>query len=132
MSDTLFVVQIFASVIALMASYAFLMSILKREHNTLWLRGEAVLMLLMTGVSLSLYYTNLLNTNNYFAFAASLMLLLALLNALILVVTHRIKMRHDRAIYPEELVPGAKIVGYAAFAAITAHLFLQIAALAWG
>jgi hypothetical protein len=127
----LFTIQIFASLTALIASYAFLMTILKKETNVTWLRGEAVLILLSSGISFGLYYTNILSTTNYLAFISSLLLLISTLLALITVITQKLRMRKDNSAYPEDSIPKAKLMGIVVFGVLTAHLLLEIASLAW-
>jgi len=132
MFDTYFIIQIFASVIALIASYAFLMSLLKRELNTTWIRGEAVLLLITSVISLSLYYPNLFDFSNKFSLSSALFLSLTALISFLIVVTHRFKMRNDKETYPESLIHIAKIAAMVSFATITLHLLFEIASLAWG
>lgn len=52
MSDVTFTVHIFASTVALGASYAILMTILKKDINVAWLKAETLFVLLFTIVTL--------------------------------------------------------------------------------
>lgn len=121
-----------SSVLALTASYAFLMSLLKKEHNTLWLRGEAVVMLLSAGISFGLFYQNIFDTQNFFAFLSVLMLVVGLGVSLAIVILHRLSMKNDSAQYPEKHVHTIMILACSVFTALTTHVFLQLASLAWG
>jgi hypothetical protein len=132
MSDITFSIQVFASVTALIASYAFLMAVLNREPKSVWLRGTSSLMLLSSGISFALYYSNLFSTGAYLAFGSAFFLMLTVLIGLGIVAVHGYKMRSDSAIYPQNLLLTTKVVAITSFTAITIHLLLQIASLGWG
>ncbi|MFT7644378.1 MAG: hypothetical protein ACI9BF_000021 [Candidatus Paceibacteria bacterium] len=132
MPDITFPIQIFSSVTALISSYAFLMAVLNREPKTVWLRGASSLMLLSSGISFALYYSNLFSSDAYLAFGSAAFLLLTVLISLGIAVVHWYEMRSDTLNYPQNLLLTTKVVAVTSFTTITIHLLLQIASLGWG
>ena len=124
------IATIFSSLTAICFSYAFMMSIVKKEHNATWLRGEAVFTLLFTGISFGMYWPALVG-GQFYASLAAVSLLFALGNALGLVILHRMTMQNDKALYPEHSVKTTKLLGSIIFLALVAHLLLLIASFAW-
>lgn len=129
MSDTTFAIQILASTTALCAAYALVMAIIKREPNVLWTRGTAILTLLGTGTAFGFGYSALFGNGNIFHTISMLFLILALGNALALVVVHRFKMS-TAEVYNPQLLYIARVLAFIITISLLLHVGLEFAAIA--
>jgi len=119
------VFALFSALTATCGSYAFLMSIVKKEHNATWLRGEAVLTLLASGLALAVFGKNLF-TSDLWANLTTTVLLLAVGNAFALFLFHHTSMKNDKATYPETIVATTRLLGVITFATLCLFLLLFV------
>lgn len=106
---------IYLTLIALITSYAFMMSILNKTHNLVWLKWESYLTTAVCLILLVICFQPLLRTYSvpFLMFGGSL--ILASINAIILSITH-FKHLSGATEYPETIVTTTKKLGIAIFA----------------
>ncbi len=127
MSDISFTIQIFASTLAVSAAYAILMSILKREVNTNWVKRE-ILIVFLTSVLATGFGLNFFLASGTVGLTSLALLLVGLLCALYGVIIHIMKVP-DSTPYPAMLVSQTRTLGILMFASLTSHLLLELAVL---
>lgn len=126
MSDLSFGIHIFASTIAISAAYAILMSVLKREVNGVWLKGEALTALIASGTALG-FGSSLLFDGDTVAMLSALMLLLGLGNALGLVIVQRLRATGSE--YPPTVAALTRTLGIIMFVSFVTSFLIELAAL---
>ena len=75
MSDLSFGIHILASMVAICGSYAIIMSIIKKEIDVMWVRGEAVITLIGAGISFAVMYTALFGASDVLILLSSFFLI---------------------------------------------------------
>lgn len=122
--------QLVLSMLALSASYALVMSLLKKEVNVKWVRTEAILMLMGSGASLGLAYSWFFGSFNWHLIVSVTMLVIGLSLSLAIVFIHRLTIAKS-ATYPVTLTPILKKLSIGAFTVFLFHMFFEVAAIAW-
>ena len=126
MSSTIFAIHILLTMTAICASYAVLMSALKKKINNTWLWMEVLLALVAASASISLAYTTVLATESMLFGASVVALLLGIGNLLAVLIVLRVR-GHDVETYSPQTIQIVRILGSIAFAATLTHFFLEIA-----
>jgi hypothetical protein len=125
MPDTLFIIHLVSATTAVIASYALLMSLLQREINMLWTRGESILALMAAGAALGTGY--MLITASALYTISILLLLLGLILAFSIVVFHRFLQKTET--YSEIELRRMRIATIVLFGVFIFELFTLFAAI---
>jgi hypothetical protein len=130
MNDITFTMQLFTSMIAICGAYALIMSILQKQVNKMWVRGEAVLATLSAGLSVWFMQPIISASPNTFMLLSAAALIVGVFLGLAAVILHRLNVKSTQE-YPTALIPQIRWIAILMFGTLTLHFMLELAALAW-
>lgn len=119
-------VIIFLTLAASMSAYAFLMSILNKNHNLAWLKWESRLCTTLVLLVLVLSFQSLMMTNSGLYQLFGGLMLLSALNSIILSVVHYRNLSGVSE-YPTTIVNTTMWLGIITFALLTLALLAFVA-----
>lgn len=130
MNDITFTMQLFTSMIAICGAYALIMSILQKQVNKMWVRGEAVLATLAAGLSVWFMQPSLDAVHNTFMILSVAALITGVFLGLAVVLLHRLNVKLTQE-YPSALIPQVRWLAIFMLVALILHFMMELAALAW-
>lgn len=127
MPDTIFTLVLLLGMIATCGAYALVMSLLAKEVNMRWVRGEAILTLVGLGGALGVSFPALTGDYGAAYTMTSILLLILLIVALGIVILHRFFLADDS--YSKQQLKGVRVAAIVLLTVSIVHIFALFAVL---